>query len=406
MLSLIVVNLIFLTLVILFNGFIAEKLLFPNNPEYIVLLGIIVVIDATSALPLAKLRAEENAKKFAFVQLLGIGINIGLNLIFMLIVFQPATQNAEVGVRFILIANLAASLVKPLVLYKDFLQLKWNWDTRLVRSMVKYSFPLALAGFAFIINETVDRILLKHLTFKQATTEMTSEAALTFAESQVGIYSASYKLAMLVTILLQAYRYAAEPFFFAQAKSKDRNNTYVKVMNYFVAAVFVCFLGVALNLDIFKYFIPNSSYWEGLKIVPILLLANVFSGIYINQSIWYKLSGQTKYGAFIATGGAVLTLTLNFIFIPIYGYMACAWATFIVYGGQMIASYWLGQKHYPIPYNLRKFALYSSVAIAVYLLLNWVDISPGITQILLHNFVILLYIGLVYWLEKPSVSKR
>ena len=406
MLSIVVINAIFLLLILIFNGIIADALLFPDNPEYIILLAIIVVIDATSALPLAKLRAEEKAKKFVVIQLTSIGINIGLNLILMLFIFQPHSQNAEVGIRFILIANLIASLAKPIFLYKDFLNLKWIWDTTLVKSMFKYSFPLALAGFAFIINETVDRILLKHLTYQHSIGELTTEAALTFAESQVGIYSASYKLAMLVTIFLQAYRYAAEPFFFAQAKSKDRNKTYVKVMNYFVGAVFLSFLGVTLNLDIFKYFIPNPAYWEGLRIVPILLLANVFSGIYINQSIWYKLSGQTKYGAYIAIGGAALTLTLNFIFIPIYGYMACAWATFIVYGGQMVASYLLGQKHYPIPYNLRKFALYSILAILIYAVFTWIDLEAGILQFVIHNFFILLYVGIIYWMEKPKASAK
>ncbi|RFC54181.1 oligosaccharide flippase family protein [Brumimicrobium aurantiacum] len=406
MLSVSVINLAFLVLILLFNGWIADKMLFPYNPEYIILLALIVVVDATSALPLAKLRAEDKAKKFAIIQLSGIGVNIGLNLILMLFVFQPETQNPEVGIRFILIANLVASLIKPAFLYRDFLNLKWIWDTTLVKSMFKYSFPLALAGFAFIINETVDRILLKHLTYQSNIGEFTTETALKIAESQVGIYSASYKLAMLVTIFLQAYRYAAEPFFFVQAKNKDRNKTYVKVMNYFVGAVFLSFLGVALNLDIFKYFIPNPDYWEGLKIVPILLLANVFSGIYINQSIWYKLSGQTKFGAYIALGGAAITLTLNFIFIPIYGYMACAWATFIVYGSQMVASYMLGQKHYPIPYNLRKFGLYSITAILIYFLLSWIDIEAGILQIIVHNFFILLYVALVYWMEKPRTVAK
>ncbi|WP_107039507.1 oligosaccharide flippase family protein [Brumimicrobium mesophilum] len=406
MLSIVLINAIFLLLVLVFNGPIADAMLFSENPEYIILLATIVVIDATSALPLAKLRAEEKAKKFVTIQLTGIGLNIGLNLILMLLVFEPKVDDAEVGIRFILIVNLIASLVKPIFLYKDFISLKWIWDTELLRSMFKYSFPIAIAGFAFIINETLDRILLKHITFQNSIGELTTEAALTYAESQVGIYSASYKLAMLVTIFLQAYRYAAEPFFFAQSKSKDRNKTYVKVMNYFVGAVFLSFLGVSLNIDIFKYFIPNPDYWEGLRIVPILLLANVFSGIYINQSIWYKLSGQTKFGAYIAMGGAVLTITLNFIFIPIYGYMACAWATFFVYGGQMVASYLLGQKHYPIPYNLRKFGLYSIAAILIYFILMWIDIEAGVLQFIIHNIFILFYVGLVYWMEKPKAVAK
>ena len=404
MLIVLLVNAIFLILIFSFHGFIAKKLLFENNPEYILLLALIVVIDATSALPLAKLRGEEKAKKFAVIQLIGIGINIGLNLILMLFFFHPDIQNAEVGIRYILFANIIASLVKPIALYKDYISLKWVWEMPMIRSMVRYSIPLALAGFAYIINEAVDRIMLKHLTFKASLSEMTSETALTYAESQVGIYSASYKLAMLITIFLQAYRYAAEPFFFAQAKSADRNRTYVKVMNYFVAVVFLFFLFVSLNIDIFKYFIPNKAYWEGLQIIPILLLANAWSGVYINQSIWYKLSGQTRFGAYIAIGGAAVTITLNFIFIPIYGYMACAWTTFVVYGIQMVASYLLGQKHYPIPYNLKKFGLYSVVAIGIYLLFKWMSLESGIVQFTVHNFAILLYVGMVYWMERPKTD--
>ncbi len=405
MLTVLSVNAIFLLLIVLLKGYIADAMLYSQHPEYIILLALIVVIDVTSALPLAKLRAEERAKKFAVIQLSGIAINIGLNLILMLYFFKPETQDPAVGIRFILIANLVASLVKPAFLYKDFLKLKWNWDTQLVRLMVKYSIPLALAGFAYIINETVDRILLKYLSYDAVAGKMSEQAALTFAESQVGIYSASYKLAMLITVFLQAYRYAAEPFFFSEAKNKDRNKIYVKVMNYFVVVVFLFFLVVSLNLDIFKYFIPNSAYWEGLKVVPVLLLANVCSGIYINQSIWYKLSGQTKFGAYIAITGALFTLTILFIFIPIYGYMACAWATFFVYFGQMVASYILGQKHYPIPYNLKKFAIYSIVAIMIFAGFNSIEIDSWLMDFMLRNLFILLYVGLFIWMEKPKLRK-
>lgn len=400
LLSVLMVNGAFLILLLLFHQPLAEKMLFGDHPEYIVFLGIIVTIDAISALPLAKLRAEEKAKKFAIIQLSSIGVNIGLNLLLLLVVFDK--ENPARAVQFILIANLIASLIKPSFLYKDFLRLHFKLDFTLVKSMIRYSFPLALAGFAFIINETIDRILLKQLTVHTYAEEMGREVAIKLGEAQVGIYSASYKLAMLVTIFLQAYRYAAEPFFFSESKNKDRNKTYVKVMNYFVAAVFFCFLGVSLNLDIFKHFIPNSNYWEGLRIVPVLLMANVFLGIYINQSIWYKLSGQTRFGAYIAVGGAISTIVLNVLFIPIYGYIACAWVTFLVYGGQMVASYLLGQKHYPIPYNLRKFGLYSLVALVFYGLLSWIDIQPGWTQFIIHNLFILIFVALVWFMEKPS----
>lgn len=400
LLSVLIINGGFLTLIMLFHQSIADRMLFANNPEYIILLGVIVVIDAVSALPLAKLRAEERAKRFAVIQLSSIAINIGLNLILLLLFFDK--ENPEQGVRFILIANIIASLAKPVFVYKDFLNLKFKLDFTLIKLMFRYSFPLALAGFAFIINETIDRILLKHLIYSANLKELGEIASLKAAEAQVGIYSASYKLAMLVSIFLQAYRYAAEPFFFAEAKSKDRNKTYVKVMNYFIGAVFLCFLAVSLNIDIIKHFIPNSNYWEGLKIVPILLLANVFLGIYINQSIWYKLSGQTKYGAYIAIGGAIFTVGLNIVFIPTLGYIACAWVTLAVYGGQMVASYLLGQKHYPIPYSLRKFGLYSSAALLIFLAFQSIDIEFGIVQLIVHNFFIVGFVGLVWFMEKSK----
>jgi len=403
-LTVIGVNILFLIGLLLFHQPLADKMLFGNNPEYILLLGFIVVIDAIGALPLAKLRAEQKVKTFAGVQLLSIGVNIGLNLILLLIVYQGGQP--EQAIRYILIANIVASLVKPLMLYKDFLQIKLAIDWELVRLMLRYSFPLALAGFAFIINETIDRVLLKHITFNNYAEELGKVAAQGYAEAQVGIYSASYKLAMLVTIFLQAYRYAAEPFFFAESKSVNRNKTYVKVMNYFVGAVYLCFLLVSLNLDIFKYFIPNENYWEGLRIVPILLLANVFSGIYINQSIWYKLSGQTKFGAYIAGGGAFFTIVLNLLLIPYFGYMACAWITMLVYLGQLIASYIIGQKEYPIPYNLKKFGLYSFLALFIYVLAWVLHIEQGVIQFFVHNLFILFFIMVVWFMEKPVASKN
>jgi O-antigen/teichoic acid export membrane protein len=324
--------------------------------------------------------------------------------------------------------------------------------------MSKYAIPLVIAGFAGIANETLDRVMMKPLL---VSTGMTTKEAL----AEVGVYSAVYKLAMIVTIFLQAYRYAAEPFFFSQNKNKDRNKLYSKIMNYFIAAVCIVFLGVALNIDIFKHFIRNESYWEGLGVVPILLVANVFLGIYFNQSIWYKLSGQTRFGAYIAIGGAAITIMINVIFIPIYGYWASAWATLIVYGLQMITSYWLGQKYYPIKYNLRKFGLYFGLAICLFFVAKFLnidgpvdqadmnapmateqviggdpvsntilvsdllpdfnrEISQEVTQVeidldslfheknpfswlkfFVHNLLILFYIGVIWFMEKPSSMK-
>lgn len=389
-LTLIGINALFLVTVLFFNQNIADAMLFSANNEFIIVLAFIVTIDAISSIPLAKLRAQERAKRFAFIQFSSIMVNIGLNLFFFFFFFD-ATRPEE-GILFILIANLVSSLVKPGMMYKEFLQLQFQVDWELIRHMLVYAIPLVIAGFAGIINETIDRILLKHILF-------TPTNSLENANAQVGIYSAVYKLAMLVTILLQAYRYAAEPFFFSKAKDADRNKTYVKVMNYFVAMVCFVFLAVSLNLDIFKHFIQNEAMWVGLGVVPILLLANVFLGIYYNQSIWYKLSGQTKFGAYIAIVGAILTISINVIFIPTYGYWASAWATLIVYAFQMVASYLLGQKYYPIKYNLRKFGMYLISSLLLFWISTWFDFENSVVKFFFNNFLILLFVALVYWIE-------
>jgi O-antigen/teichoic acid export membrane protein len=291
--------------------------------------------------------------------------------------------------------------VRPVMLYKDFLQISWKFDWTLAFSMSRYAIPIVIAGFAFIINETIDRIMLK-----QILSEMPNYTVKK-ANAEIGIYSACYKLAMLITILLQAYRYAAEPFFFNQSKNQDRNKVYVKLMNYFVAVMCLVFLGVSLNIDIFRYFITSKTYWAGLDVVPILLMANVFLGIYINQSIWYKLSNQTKFGAFIAIGGAILTILINYMFIPEYGFRASAWATLIVYGAQMIASYFLGQKYYPIRYNRRKFFLYMGVALAIFFMANSFGMEEGsITKFLVNNALILVFVGLVMFMENIKLKKK
>jgi len=396
--SLLFVNGIFFLIIVLFNGDIARLLLFEYHGEYILLLGAIVAVDAISSLPLAKLRAEEKALRFSLIQFSSIGVNIGLNLILML--GFVSSDHPERGILFILVANLIASLVKPVLLYKSF-RLKSSFDQSLFKKMVFYSLPLAIAGFAGIINETLDRILLKQMLY-----DPLMPASLNYAEAQVGIYSASYKLAMLVTIFLQAFRYAAEPFFFNQMNNENKNQIYVKVMDVFIGLVCVVFLLVALNIDIFKYFIQNESYWIGLQVVPILLLANVFLGIYYNQSIWYKLSGQTRFGAYIALCGACITVSINILFIPNYGYMACAWATLIVYFFQMVLSYLLGQKHYPIPYNIWKFFLYTGSTLGLYLLAIQIEIDGFYLNLAFRNGLLIIFVtGFLYFEKSRNLDE-
>ena len=397
LISLLLVNGIFFIIIALFHQDLARLMLFEHHGEYILLLGAIVAIDAITSLPLAKLRAEESAVRFSLIQFTSIGVNITLNLILMLGFVNP--ENPKKGVLYILVANLLASLVKPILLFDSF-RLKDSYDSALMKKMVRFSLPLAIAGFAGIINEMLDRILLKQMLYDPALPE-----SLNYAEAQVGIYSASYKLAMLVTIFLQAYRYAAEPFFFNQMKNKQRSQVYVSVMNAFVGLVCCVFLLVSLNIDIFKHFIQNQTYWEGLKVVPILLLANVFLGVYYNQSIWYKLSGKTRFGALIAISGAILTIALNIIYIPKYGYMACAWATLFVYFFQMVLSYFLGQKHYPIPYNLKKFFLYLGITLGIYFLAHQIQIEDQVLNLIFRNSMLVLLIMFLFFNERRTVNQ-
>lgn len=393
------INALLFAALLFFNDDIAQLMLYEGHNEYIILLGIIVCVDAISAIPLARLRVEEKSMRFVSIQITSILVNVGLNLFLMLYLFDP--ERPEEGVLFILLANLCASLVKPIMLYDSFnlSGLKLNWKE--IKLMLFYAFPLVIGSFAGIINETIDRILLKQILYNPS-----DISTLHTAESEVGIYSACYKLAMLITILLQAYRYAAEPFFFNQMKNEDRNVIYVKVMNLFVATVCLVFLFVSLNIDLFKHFIQNEAYWTGLKVVPILLLANVFLGIYYNQSIWYKLSGKTQYGAYIALIGASFTIGINLVFIPTYGYMASAWATFIVYALQMLISYFLGQKHYPIPYNVKKFFLYLGLAVVLYFLGSLIQLERYFVQFILQNTLLLLYVLFIIKMERHAFSLK
>ena len=404
----VLVNAGFFLLLYLTNPWIAKWMLYRDHTEYIILVGSIVCIDAIASLPLAKLRAENNAKRFMAIQMSSILLNIVLNLIFLLGYFDPSRP--EEGIMFILIANLLASGLKLLLVYNIIAKVKFIFDWELIKKMLSYSWPLVIAGFAGIINETLDRVLLKQILYNPDIPNSLEQAT-----AQVGIYSACYKLAMLVTIFLQAYRYAAEPFFFSQLKNQDRNVVFVRTMNVFIAIVCFAFLFVSINLGVFKFFIRKEAYYVGLSVVPILLLANVCLGIYYNQSVWYKLSNQTKFGAYIALIGAGITILVNVLFIPMYGYMASAWATLLAYMAQMIISFYLGKKYYPIPYDVRKFYLYVGSAIGIYCLFSLLRMGMNVPLkgfnallIFLGNLMVLGFIYLVFRNERAllRINKR
>jgi len=382
---------------------LADVLRYPTHPEYIIWFALIVAMDALTAIPFARLRAENKPRRFATVKLLNIGFNIGLNLFFILLCpyllkkgimtdVVNSVYDERIGVGYIFISNLVSSAFTIVLLLPEYIRIKYSFDKRLWKKMIVYALPLLVVGTAGIINETMDRIFLKYL--------LPESIALT----QLGIYGACYKIAILMTIFIQAFRFAAEPFFFAQAKQVDAKKTYAEVMKYFVIICSVIFLVVMMYIDIVKYFV-GKDYFEGLTVVPILLLANLFLGIYFNLSIWYKLTGQTRYGAYIAVGGAVVTIVLNVLWIPWIGFMGSAWATFICYFGMMVASYIIGQKHYPVKYNLPMILFYLLLAVLLYLISSWVYPESGSVRLLFNSLLLLIYLCVIGVLER-SIIKR
>jgi O-antigen/teichoic acid export membrane protein len=417
--SVTLVSAVFVLLSMGFSQSIADWLLYPEHAEYVIWFALIVGLDSVASIPLAQLRKENKAKNFAMINIVNVAVNILLNLFFLWYCkgnFDAGNSNwlidlvcsPEVGVGYVFIANLIASIVKFLMLGGQ-LKYRGTFDFQLFKEMFKYAYPMLFVGMAFIINETLDRLMLKSLLTDKF---MNKDAALSFkdatqmAQTELGVYGGNYKIAMIVSMFLQAYRYAAEPFFFNQEKEKDSKKTYAKVMNYFVVIVTLMFLAISMNLQIVKYFTPSPVYWEGLVVVPILLAANVLLGIYTNQSIWYKLSHKTYYGALISIVGALVTITINLLLIPVYGYLASAWATFVCYAVMVFMSYLMGQKYYPIKYNLRKISLFVLLAFALFMIrwrgdyyadFNWL-------QFLYNNLLILIFIGVVLFLDKSMMG--
>lgn len=301
------------------------------------------------------------------------------------------------AVGYVLLANLIQSFFTLLFLSKQFLGFTFKFETNLWKEVLLYSLPLVIAGFAGMINETFDRIMLGWWAPVSNATE---------AKAQVGIYSACYKLSILITLAVQAFRMGAEPFFFKQASEQDAPKTYARVMKFFVITLCIMFLMVALYLNIWKEFIRNPNMYVGLKVVPILLLANMFLGIYYNLSVWYKLAHRTMAGAWITLFGAAITLAINYFLIPYFGYMACAWATFFCYGTMMVLSYIWGQKHYPIPYATKKLIAYIVLVVIMFFIQQgiikiytnfWFEISVS-------TFFLITFLWFIAYVEKKEIS--
>jgi O-antigen/teichoic acid export membrane protein len=401
--SLIISSVSFSVLMFAFSQPIANWLEYPDKLSYIHWTILILGTEAIMAIPFARLRINNKAKTFAILKAINVFVNVFLH-IFFFVFAKNAYENNEpgtlaslydpnIGIGYSFFAGLVANIVSLICLAPQFKEFKFKLDIPLWKEMFSYAWPLLILGLAGMVNETFDRIIIKKLLPHDIG-----------AHAQ-GVYGACYKIAMLMAIFRQAFTYAAEPFFFNSSKDKDSKKVYAFVMKVFV--IFCCFIFLAtmMNLPVIKRMI-GPTYWEGLGVVPILLIANLFLGVYYNLSIWYKLTGQTKFGAIITIIGAVITLAINFTFVPQYSYMACAWATLAAYGSMMILSYFLGQKHYRVNYNIRAMSVFFILAIGLYYLsFLWQGMEYRYLKLLLNNLLVVLFVFLFYKLEFSNLKK-
>jgi O-antigen/teichoic acid export membrane protein len=377
----------------------------PDYARYIHYFIYILVLDALAVIPFAKLRADGRPLRYSFIKVLNILTFVGFNLLFIFVFPLIIKQNwygaefisswyREGWVGYVFISNLIASLITILFLLPELFKLTLSYDFALLKEMFVYSLPVLIANISFIINENIDKIFLGQLLPPG------------ISQQEVGIYAACCKIAIFLSIFINAFRLGAEPFFFSHAKNKNSGETYAKIMNYFVIAVCMIFVLLVANIELLKYFIKGKDaaeqamYWSGLKIVPILLFAYVSLGIYINLSIWYKLSDQTRYGLYISGIGAVLTIVLNLIFIPKYSYLASAWISLIAYTVMMVLSYFWGQRNYPIPYNLKKNFMYLLTSVCIV----FVAFVVFDRNLLVGNALFLIFTGTIIFVERKELK--
>lgn len=356
--SLTVSTFIFLAITLLFRNQLAE--LSEFKVEYVTYGLWILALDALVVLPFVWFRVNEKPMRYAVIKILNVCINLGLNLFFFLLLpklavsgsFWETIWNPENKVAYVFIANLIASALTLMMVLGLYVKIGFGFNRDIWKQMMKYAIPVLIAGIAFSVNEAFDRILLKYLLPEN------------IAEVQVGLYSACYKLGMFMTLFVMAFRLGIEPFFFNYSDQRNAKVTYAAITKYFTLFGCLILLVVIIYIDIFKrILIPNSQYWEALKIVPLILLANLFLGIYHNLSVWYKVTDRTKYGAYISVFSAVVTLVLNYLLIPYIGYMGSAIATLAAYGSMMVLSYLYGRKYYDVPYDLKKIGGFLILAI-------------------------------------------
>lgn len=377
----------FLTIALLFRNTIAN--LIETDVEYVIYAIWILVFDALSVIPFAKLRALQKPKTFAIIKFINVGLNLTLNVFFLYYLPKIANSNPnsflasiyieDFQIGYVFFANLLASLVTLFCFIPDYFRLKWKFDLELWKQMLKYGYPILIAGLAFGVNEHLDKILLDVFNVSKA---------------DIGAYGACYKLGLFMVLFRTAYSLGIEPFFFNHAKEENATTTFAQITKYFVIIGSLMTLCIVVFIDVLKIIlIDNSEYWQAIKVVPLIVLANFFLGIYTNLSVWYKLIDKTKMGMYISIIGAIITLALNFLLIPIWSYMGSAIATISAYGTMMLISYYLGNKYYPIPYDMKKIMSYLGIAIVLSGLSFYIEIFRqtyifGILAIIFFSYFI------------------
>lgn len=394
--SLIISSIGFFVLALLFQEQIANYI--DIDVKYINLVIWILFLDALVIIPFAWLRATQRPMRYAIIKIFNVVINLGLNLFFLLALKElvigesvfKGIYKPNFEITYIFLSNLIASGITLLLMLPFYAKVKYVFNKRLWKSMFQYAFPVLIAGVAFSINETFDRILLKELLPADV------------AETDIGMYSACYKIALFMTLFATAYRLGIEPYFFSHAKTDNPQKNYAKILEFFVAFGSVILLAVVVFADVLKPIIVRSEgYWEAMWVVPIILIANFCLGIYHNLSVWYKITDRTKFGMYISIIGAVVTLIINFLFIKEYSYKASALATLFAYSIMMGLSYYFGRKYYPIPYNLKKIGLYLLISISF----SIISFYQFRTQYMIGISLLVVFLGLVYFLEKKAIKQ-
>jgi O-antigen/teichoic acid export membrane protein len=402
--SVTITSLIFLSLAYVFRFSIASWVKDPNHPDYIVWVAMILGADALSSVAFAKLREQNKARVFAIIKSLSILIYILFNIFFIVIcpriynnpdnIFYGLIRhfyNPNLGIGYVFISNVASSVLTLVMLIPTMAKAGMQFDMQLWKRIMPYALPLLLAGLAGMVNETLDRIILLYLLPDD------------IAKQQIGIYGACYKISIIITMFVQAFRYAAEPYFFAHSKDKDFYQMFADVTKYFIIGCLLIFLGTMFNLSWIQYFV-GKNFRSGLAVVPILLLANLCLGVFYNLSMWYKLAHKTMYGAYLTMFGAVITIAINVIFIPRYGYMASAWATLICYASTMIMSYITSRKQFPVKFDMLRIGLYFGLSLTLYFVSEHIHIGSNAVTLIFNNGMIIAFAVIVYLVERPTLA--